>query len=205
MKNLFTSLFIVAALAVTAHAAVTVDFTEVDYPTYGSIVNLTNQLADDGVTFSNVYRYIDNRDPWLELDPDGGGTWYYGDYGFGIANGVLEGQLIEVTMGTVYFTTPVSKVTIDWWDIYTGQIHIIAYDSDDNVVDTFDGPTTSTNDLGTETLWGSNVISYLTFNNSGGLVQIANMTFSPIPAPGAVLLGGIGVVLVGWLRRRRIL
>jgi len=103
------------------------------------------------------------------------------------------------------FTTPVVNVTFDsgYWDA-VGQAVIDVYDPGMSLL-----TTVSNTAVGVDTISisGLGQIGYVYFNSiadpSGA--DIDNLAFTQIPAPGAILLGSIGVGLVGWLRRRRTL
>jgi len=103
----------------------------------------------------------------------------------------------------IHFTTTAAQVQFDsgFWDtIGTAQIDV--YDPYKNFLVSL-----------TNTVTGVNVtnvagrIGYIYFNSvkDGAGADIDNLKFTQIPAPGAILLGGIGAGIVGWLRRRRTL
>jgi hypothetical protein len=193
MKKLITRCVVVGLMlaigAPMADAGVTtVEFSEVDLPT------LT--LLDGTAHF----------DPWGLAFEDT--TYYAVDYRFPPAG--VDDRGITTTSGpdniaTVVFTTPALSVTADWVTITSSSIYMNAYDSGGNVLDAQSATGLSGTNHGTFTFAGVGNIHKISFWDYSGSIGIGRLEFEPVPAPGALLLGGIGAGLVGWLRRRRTL
>ena len=105
----------------------------------------------------------------------------------------------------VEFTTPVLQVQFDsgYWD-YAGVGVIDVYDPAMTPLASLTNTTTGVN---ATSISGMGPVGHIYFNSvaDGGGADMDNLSFQPIPAPGAILLGSIGVGVVNWLRRRRTL
>jgi hypothetical protein len=187
MKKLIMMCVILISVTGVASAAPTYLITFDEYPLDTVI---SNQYAPLGVVFSAAtynLPVISNNfamptQPILRTD--GGPGFFQGDF-------------------WIHFTTPAVQVSFDsgYWDsIGSGVI---------DVYDPYMIPLGSY----TNTVTGVNVtnltgrIGYIYFNSVADPAgaDIDNLKFTQIPAPGAILLGGIGAGLVGWLRRRKTL
>lgn len=110
----------------------------------------------------------------------------------------------------IQFTTPAGEVQFDsgYWD-YPGIGIIDVYDPSMNLLANL---TNTTGGVNVTSLSDMGPIGYIYFNSIGDSagadidnLAFGDFEFSPVPAPGAIVLGGIGIGLIGWLRRRRTL
>ena len=101
----------------------------------------------------------------------------------------------------------------------SSELWLEAYDAGGNLIDQDSGLAnlryTNSNESGPGTLrvdWdGSNYIAYVNVHDSGNFWVVDNIqtdasgiVINPVPVPGAIALSGLGVGLVNWLRRRRL-
>ena len=196
MKKSIMMCVIVIAVAGLASAAPTTWITFDEFPV-GTVID--TDYAPLGVVFTAatynppVISMNGAMPDQPILRPDGGPSTYQGDF-------------------WIQFTTPAVEVQFDsgWWDgLGTGVIDV--YDPAMNPLANLTNTTTGVN---VTTISGMGPVGYIYFNSvaDGAGADIDNLGFSilnfdtiPIPAPGSILLGGIGVGLIGWLRRRRTL
>lgn len=120
------------------------------------------------------------------------------DDGWGITN-------IPSVTGAVNFDSIVNSIDLTWATSLSGiDFYATAFDSSNNIIDSFffDGGLSS-NTFGVVSLAGPG-ITRLEYHDSGSSVAIDTLTFnaSSVPEPATLALLGLGVVGIGYTRRK---
>jgi hypothetical protein len=176
MKKPSVALYLLAAALLclvfsTSAKADTVTFSEILLP---NVSTVTTAYSSFDLTFSNTYYAFDGR---------------FAEDGVGIAE--------QVNPATIFFTNPVSGLSIDWLTVNTDFV-ATAYDASNNVLSTFSAGPCGSACSGVANLAGSD-ISYVIWHDSAGFAAIDSLTFTQeapaaTPEPGTVLLLGVGVL-----------
>jgi hypothetical protein len=208
MRKLVLALLTVGLVALTAPSALAVPqllhFDNIDLDLgLNSQVNLADQYsALYGVSFHEVYRYIDVRDPFVDPGALAGNP----PLNFGISNGFIAQNEATATNGTMFFDRGnTSYFNFDWWTIGDNSMTVEAYDEWGVLQDNFFYDGLIENGSGSVAMTGD--IAYVEFHNHGGFVNMANIGYdapAAVPEPGTLALFGFGLTSgAAFLRRRR--
>jgi len=181
-----------------SNAAITLDFTELPYqPVEG--------LSYMGITFGFDIGPVPSTDAYYNAGGPGSTIFVQDPSLEGNSDGILA----------LIFDQPVDQlqfgVALNTFAPVTSGFAVRLYDGSDQVIGHYIESTSPllTWSEGQFTYGGGTLIkrAYIGFNDKvSGRFALDNLTYNPvIPAPGAILLGSIGVGVVSWLRRRRTL
>ena len=196
MKKFAKICIVLVLMSGAANAAVTLTFDEL--PTQP-----VDGLSYNGVTFSFKVDWVPSTD--AVYNGIGPGNLTY------LQDPTLEGTSAGVLL--LDFANPTDQldfgIALNSYNAVSNAYVVKIYDSSYTLIDTFTGDTSPL------VLWSEDQFTYsgtrirravIGFNDqAANRFAIDNLTINPVPAPGAVLLGSLGLGLVNWLRRRRML
>jgi hypothetical protein len=105
---------------------------------------------------------------------------------------------------SVIFNDLASSVTAYWVSVGGNDVFATAYDSSNNILDTFSATGLSDITYGTTTFSESAGIAKISFHDHTAFIGVGKLDFQTVPLPPTVFLLGSGLLgLAGWRRLRK--